>query len=209
MSARTRRILLVAAVALVALLVPAAAAGVAASASGPAVTKERQPFTGFYYGDFDAELLLLSGEPFNSDSCLEVNSPIVTKLYRERRDGTWVERWRSVQRVSLYRTPLGGPEYEEQQCAAIAAGADPPEPFATGRGLVRSYVDGLASPDGPPTPGARVVNRTFGIVRDDDGRRYLVKAQADLVLDENLAPVGSPTEFQSLHVRRLGPWWWR
>lgn len=204
-----RPLLLPVVVALAALLGPISGAGAAATGTPPPIEREEKPFDGFFYGDFDAELLLLAGEPYNETSCVDKEFPLVTKRYRERRDGTWVERWQARQRLTLYSTPLGGPEYEEQQCTAIGEGADAPEPFATGRGRVRSYVDGLASKDGPPTPGTRIVNSTWGIVSDEDGMSYLVRSRADLELDENLAPVGSPTEFQWLRVMPLRPLWWR
>lgn len=208
MRPHTRRVLSVVAVALVALLLPVAGLGGAAGADHRHSSVEKQilPFDGFYYGDFDAELILLAGSPVDARFCDDVGYPNVKKSFRQRRDGTWTERWRSWQRVRLYSTPLGAPEYVEEQCTAIAGGAPPPEPYAVGRGLVRSYISALAFPAGPPVEGTRIVNRTFGFVRDDRGRWYRVKAHADLVLDGDLNPIGSPVDFQGLTVKRVG---WR
>ena len=205
MRPQTRRILSVATVTLAALLAPAVGLGGGAVAGkGQPVIKAEKIFDGFYYGDFDDELLLLSGPPLAADNCAGDGFPLVTKFYRQRRDGAWSERWRDRETVTLYSTPLGGPEFVEEECDAILSGGDPPEPFATGQGQVRSYISTLSSPDGPPLPGTRIVNSTFGFVTDDDGQRYRVKAKADVVLDDDLFPVGSPTEFQGLRVQPVG-----
>lgn len=206
MQPQIRRILSVVTAVLLALLVPAAGLGGAAAAGKgrPVIKVQDAPTEGFFYGDFDADLMALVGAPLDADSCQGAGFPTVTKVFRERRDGSWTERWRDRQSVTIYSTPLAPPDFIAEMCPGIIEGGPAPEPFATGRGQVRSLVAGLDSPEGPPLPGARIVNRTFGFVEDADGQRYRVRAKADLVLDEDLNPIGDPADFQWLSVKPVG-----
>lgn len=200
-----RRLIRIGVVALVVLLVPAMGSGTAAVADrGHPVIKKEKTFEGFFYADLEGELIALVGPALAEDNCQGDGFATVTKTYRQRRDGSWTERWRARSTMSIYSSPLDPPAWIAEQCELILSGAAPPEPLATGRGRVRSFISALTSPDGPPVPGARIVNRTKGVVRTNDCQRYRVRARADLVLDDDLNPIGDPADFQSLSVTRIG-----
>ena len=91
---------------------------------------------------------------------------------------------------------------------ALACAADvPPEPVATGYGVLRSritlYFDGPPSPEIPPA-GGEIFNSATGRVVDGNGDTWFVKGTADFSLAPGGVPAGDPTEFVSLTVRRLG-----
>lgn len=188
-------------------LASAPAAPAAAADGDSSVVRTDREVDQYFYGDF-AELLAYAVAPITAETCPGGDGfPTVTVISHEEQDGTWTERWRDRLPLTLYRVEAGleAPQFLEEQCAAIAAGAEAPEPFATGDGLVRSLVSDAVAPGdgGGPQPGSHLVNSVRGIVTDVDGQRWLVHATADLELTET-GPVGDPQDFVTFSIRPLG-----
>ena len=157
----------------------------------------------FFYGTSEVQAFV--GGPVDADACDEISDVAVTRVVRQLRDGTVSVRYRTQAPVYLYRTEQPAPVFLAEQCAAIADGADAPEPWAVGTVRVRSSASPLATPDGPPLPGTHIVNTSRGFATTTEGQRLRVTAQADVYLDEDLDAVGDPAEFQSLTLTPVGP----
>lgn len=159
---------------------------------------DQVPWTeGFFYGDF--EIALFAGATA-AQFCTGEEPTHDARLFT-RRDGTLEFKVdASRQPLYLYATPLGGPEFVEQTCAALLDGDPatvPLEPFAVGEGQVRLRF-ALA-----PTGEIHIVNSAIGSATSADGQTWRVRGWADLMVVDG-APVGSPTEFQGLRIARTG-----
>ncbi len=179
--------------------------GAVAQASGAGYSL--QPYeAGFFYGDFDRDLLLFVGataEDFAEAWCNNDDSglPILDSHVFDRRDGSVdIKVNTTPQTLYLYSSPLGAPELVIATCGALFD-SDPDtvplQPFAEGEGRIR--VRDEIAPDGT----VHVVNSTVGAVSSADGTTWRVRGWADLMIGE-FGPIGDPADFQGLRVTRTG-----
>lgn len=154
---------------------------------------------GFFYGDVDEQVLLFAGGTAE-DFCTDGEATADGRLFL-RDDGSIDVKVDADERdIHLYATPLGGPEFVEQTCAWLFDGDDattPLQPFAQGEGRSRLRIEVTA--DGV----VNIVNSTVGSATAQDGTTWRVRGWADLSIVDG-APVGTPDEFQGLHVQRTG-----
>lgn len=152
---------------------------------------------GLFYGDFDKQVLLFAGATA-VDFCND-NEPTHRARVFTRRDGSVDFKVDvSTQPIYLYDSSLGAPELVQMTCEALSKGDPAPlEPFAEGEGQVRMRV--TEAPDGS----LHIVNSTVGAASSTDGTTWRVRGWADLMIVEG-TPVGSPADFQGLHINQTG-----
>ncbi len=161
---------------------------------------------GFFYGTFNESpniAMLVGGtaEEFcdaNPDDPFNAEPGTATQRIRERANGTVVIRLKTKrQPINLYEIDFPeAPPWIEQVCASYLDGGPVLEPFASGKGRVRSRV--IVKPDGV----VDVFNVSRGRVVGTDGTRYRVRGSADLIV-ENGVPVGNPEDFVRFRIREI------
>lgn len=162
---------------------------------------DRAPYQeGLFYGDFDAEVALFAGATVE-DFCTG-NEPVHDAVYRISHDGSLVITVapNQSQPLYLYSTPLGSPEFLDEQCPLLNDGdsaTDVQQPFAVGEGHMKLRLE--IAPDGT----VHIDNTSWGAVTSANGTTWQVRGRADLTVVDGV-PVGSPTEFQSLQIVRTG-----
>lgn len=175
-------------------------AGSATAAFAEPQGYDKQPYVeGFFYGDFDEEVLLFAGA--TAENFCNGDEPTHDARVFHRNDGsTDIKVNASQQPIYLYSSPLGAPELIAATCEALGDGdpaTAPLDPFATGDGQVRIRLE--IAPDGT----VHAVNSTVGTATSADGTTWKVRGWADLMIVDGV-PVGSPTEFQGLRIALTG-----
>lgn len=170
-----------------------------AATAGPQGYDQQQHVEDLFYGDFDLEILLFAGGTAE-DTCNDNESTHDARVFTRHDGSVDIKVDASEQPIYLYSTPLGGPEFTDATCEAMFDGDPdtvPLDPFAVGEGLVRMRI-GIA-PDGT----VHIVNSTVGSATSAEGTTWKVRGWADLMIVDGV-PIGDPTDFQGLRVRRTG-----
>lgn len=196
MHANIRRTLCVALAACVLL-----AGSISSATAAPKGYDEVEVEAGRFYGDFESEVLLFT---FDVEKfCEGAPEPVVSgRLFERRNGGTVLKVNARGLQTFLYSSPLGSPEFIDQQCEVLADGDPstvPTQPFASGTGTLKERV--RVSPEGV----VEISNGVKGFATSDDGTRWRVRSWADFVLGDDGVPIGDPADFQNLTIRRVGP----
>jgi hypothetical protein len=136
------------------------------------------------------------------DVCGGGAPPSIPGLFRQKKDGTWVVKtlpgghWATI---SVYETDLEVFAFFDTYCPLFGT-PEFPEPFATGKALLRDKAWDLVEPFANEQFG-RYRNSVRGYVVGADGSTYRIRALADY----EIAADGTPTFFRDvLKVRPTG-----
>lgn len=177
--------------------------------AGPAVAADKQQIEyGYFYGTFgeDPNIVLLVGgeaEDFceaNPDDPFNGSPSTVEAVVKERRDGSVSVKANVNDRpIHLYYVGADedGPVWISRVCNDIEAGADAPEPFASGTALLKVRNVFLFE-SGPPLS---IYNSVNGTAIGTDGTKYHVRAAADLPEFVDGVPVGTPPDWVSFSLK--------
>lgn len=155
---------------------------------------------GRFYGNFDEDVLLFTGDGVES-ICTGAPEPIVSARVFDRDDGD-VEVKVNAREVPivLYRSSLGAPEFIDATCSALFDGDPatvPVQPFASGTANFKERI--VSSPDGVE----HHFNGVNGFATGIDGTTWKVRTWADFVIDGGVL-IGDPAEFQGLALHQIG-----
>ena len=154
---------------------------------------------GFFYGTFDQtpNVALFAGGPL--EEFCDMNDPGTAPLrVFPRKDGTVDLKVNAKgQPIYLYETDFNDiPEWLGAVCPGIAAGDEPPAPFATGEGDLKVRISVVSDSV------QEIFNSVNGKATGIDGTEYKVRGTADLVVQDG-APVGDPRDFVGFKLTEI------
>lgn len=124
-------------------------------------------------------------------------------MFRQKKDGTYVVRTLPGGHrtsVAIYETDTEVLSFMQEQCQLHAAGGELPDPIA--RGVVTLRDKAWEQPEPFPMVSAgRFKNSIRGLVRDDDGNVYRLRAKVDYEVDPATGPAFSST---FLRLKKIG-----
>jgi hypothetical protein len=175
--------------------------GATGAAATPQGYDEEEHESGRFYGDFDLEVLLFTGDTVEN-YCNGAPEPVVTaRVYHRQDGGAELKANSGGMPIYLYHSPLGAPEFFDETCAAVADGDPstvPVPPFAAGTANFKERI--TVSADGV----VEISNGVNGTAGDSEGTMWKVRTWADFVLDDEGMPIGDPADFQGLTLHEIG-----
>lgn len=178
------------------------AGSVTAAAAAPQGYDEQDHMAGRFYGNFDVDVLLFTGDTVEN-YCNGAPEPVVTARVFSREDGGVELKVNSGgMPIFLYHSPLGAPEFIDETCGALFDGDPatvPVQPFAIGTANFKERISIAA--DGAEHDS----NGVNGTATSTDGTHWKVRTWADFDLGEGGVPIGDPADFQGLDIHPIGP----
>jgi hypothetical protein len=154
---------------------------------------------GFFYGTFDESpnVALFAGGPLEEFCGMNDPGTVPLRVFL-RSDGTVDLKVNAKgQPIYLYETEFNDiPEWLGAICPTIAAGDDPPAPFATGEDNLKVRISVLSDSV------QEIFNSVNGKATGTDGTEYRVRGTADLVVQDGV-PVGDPRDFVGFKLTEI------